>query len=187
MKSSPRTVGTCARAYSRNSSGALLLADIAEDYPAEVIDNIIDCYSLPESDRCIWNTRKMCTFFAHGLFAARAIWIESEFFAAWQSLLTPSEIVPTVEMLVGIALRETFSASEARLTYFPTTALPTEPLALFGALFAAKPRWLLTEMEPYLVAAARQLGLSAPIDLAIKYARVSGDPAERVITPLLAQ
>lgn len=52
-------------------------------------------------------------------------------------------------MLRGEARREEVGGEEF-LRHFPAAALPTDPAARFAALFAARPRWELPDLEPYL-------------------------------------
>lgn len=52
-------------------------------------------------------------------------------------------------MLRGEALREE-AGGEEMLRSFPAAALSADPAARFSALFAARPRWELSDLEPYL-------------------------------------
>jgi sister chromatid cohesion protein DCC1 len=68
----------------------------------------------------------------------------------------------------------------ATLRLFPADALPPEPEARFRALFAARPRWLRRDLDPYLSALTR--GGAATADaLLLRHARASQrTPAEPV-------
>lgn len=52
-------------------------------------------------------------------------------------------------MLRGEALKEDVGGEE-HLRSFRAAALPADPAARFAALFAARPRWELPDLEPYL-------------------------------------
>jgi hypothetical protein len=52
-------------------------------------------------------------------------------------------------MLRGEALCETVAGAQF-VQHFPASAMPGDPAQRFGMLFAARPRWQLPDLEPYL-------------------------------------
>lgn len=80
------------------------------------------------------------------------------------------------EYLSGLALIERPDrANEAFVTTLIASELPTEPADRFRALWEAKPKWTLAELEPYLEGQARP-GQTIESQL-LKFCRVtSGDP-----------
>lgn len=78
-------------------------------------------------------------------------WAEDDLFLKWQSDLpgVGNSYQVKRNMLLGVAVF-TESDKARHWRYLPSEKLPTDPVACFDVLFAAKERWLLHELEPYL-------------------------------------
>lgn len=70
-----------------------------------------------------------------------------------------------LSMLRGEARQEDVGGEEF-VRNFPAAALPTDPASRFAALFAARPRWELPDLEPYL--ADMQVCISGEISATYK-------------------
>jgi len=144
----------------------------------EAIDHVLKMYvNQGEVDRV-----KVLRFYAETLFKQKEIWNKEQFEQRWLSLLPLSFSEPNLaETLRGLAIS---SQSGRELHYFAASALPTDADALFRTLFQERNRWSLTEMQPYVEAMAEKEGLK-PLDLIIKYARVSTSLSDTTqVTPV---
>ena len=59
-------------------------------------------------------------------------------------------MAPDIGMLRGEALLEEDGVGSASVRLLCAEALPPDPAARFAALFKARPRWLLAELQPYI-------------------------------------
>ncbi|KAG2434269.1 hypothetical protein HXX76_007994 [Chlamydomonas incerta] len=143
----------------------------------------------------VWalDTTKVCIHFAHkvlksgstgggstggggnsssggGLGAGRSMGLR-EFMTAWGRAV-PEGLQPglSLDMLKAEALVEG-SGAEARISSFPSAALPSDPAQRFSLLFAVRPRWAWADLEPFL-AGIKVPGQSAEAVL-LRFARAS--------------
>ncbi|BDA43076.1 Sister chromatid cohesion protein DCC1 [Coccomyxa sp. Obi] len=113
--------------------------------------------------------RKVCLHFARKLLTQQERWPLDQFLEEWQASVSEGMRVD-LSMLRGEARQEE-AGGEKLLCHFPAAALPTDPASRFAALFAARPRWELPDLEPYL-ADLQVPGRSAEF-LLLTYARAS--------------
>jgi Sister chromatid cohesion protein Dcc1 len=74
-------------------------------------------------------------------------------------------------MLLGVAVSTV--NDEARLwKYLPAEKLPTDPTVCFDALFAAKERWLLHELEPYVEHLTDAMPTSSQAELLLRFTKL---------------
>src|SRR5579875_1320445 len=59
-------------------------------------------------------------------------------------------MAPDAGMLRGEALLEEDGAGNASIRLLSAEALPSDPAARFAALFRARPRWRLADLQPYI-------------------------------------
>lgn len=80
-------------------------------------------------------------------------WELSMFMSAWTETVPDSwALAPDLEVLNGLVLLETVGkAGTQYVTYFPRHKLSKVPSARFAELFAARPKWLLPDITPFLV------------------------------------
>ncbi|KAK9915250.1 hypothetical protein WJX75_006737 [Coccomyxa subellipsoidea] len=114
---------------------------------------------------------KVCLHFARKLLLQQERWPLDQYLEEWQASV-PEGIAVDLDMLRGEALREE-AGGEEMLRSFPAAALSADPAARFAALFAARPRWELPDLEPYL-SDLQVPGRSAEF-LLLTYARASQD------------
>ncbi|PJF20117.1 Sister chromatid cohesion protein DCC1 [Paramicrosporidium saccamoebae] len=153
-----------------------------EEFPPNVVEHLLSVY-MDSTSRL--DQRRIGRFFAEELLKARPIWLESEFLSAWRQLL--GDLEPSISYLGDLILKEPVPGmTETRLAYFPASRLPLEPEARFARLFEVRPRWELTEIEPFVEGAARALEVEL-LDLLVKHARISTTPnGIKIVTALLS-
>ena len=84
---------------------------------------------------------------------------------------------PSLQMLGGIALHVPVSQQQKQqqqqhqhhIWYFPHERLPVDARARFQRLFAARERWTLPELEPYLETLVNMEGAPTQAELLLKY------------------
>lgn len=98
---------------------------------------------------------------------------EQTLFNLWQSELPGVGLLYQVnrDMLLGVAV--SLDKNEVRLwKYLPSEKLPTDPPSCFDVLFATKDRWLLHELEPYLIHITDATGCSSQAELLLRFTKL---------------
>lgn len=163
-----------------------MMSMVSDEFPQEMIEHLFTIYSTGgENELLLLSEEKICRFFANQLLSARPLWILSDLFKAWRTLV--GDFTPSIEHLTGLALTEPILGDDDfRVTYFPICALPLEPSKRFAMLFECKPRWDYDTMVHYIEACALSTGMGTA-DLIVKYGRISLDPScgKKVVTSLI--
>eukprot|EP00953_Heterococcus_sp_UTEX-ZZ885_P030777 16231-Heterococcus_DN1.PRE.4 len=103
------------------------------------------------------------------------LWPKADFLEAW-STAVPGLDVPHERILRGIALETAGDkAGTICYRYVPSLSLPIDPRERLVKLFAIKPKWPLSELQPYIEPLCGP-GVKVS-DLLIKYTRMSTDTA----------
>ena len=140
--------------------------------------NAIDAFSdkaasqLTPGGTVALSPERVCLHFAERLFEQSARWNYEAWNAAWAERVGPLFAVDR-SVLAGHALLEP-TLEGADIVYFPSSALPLEPLARFQRLFAVRPRWQHSDIVPYIRdIAASDIHLDS---LLLKHTRPFTDP-----------
>jgi len=118
------------------------------------------------------------------IFKAVQLLIEKEwslqiFLTKWRDCIPDEwEIEPNLIMLKGNALVTQDNNNEAKILYYPLSALPLEPQLRIKELFKKQKQWKLDDITPYLLDLATA-NLSVEQFL-LKYARVTQTSGERL-------
>ncbi|GBF89216.1 sister chromatid cohesion DCC1 [Raphidocelis subcapitata] len=126
---------------------------------------------------------RVCLHFARKLLRSRpgsapapGAWLRSEFMAAWSEAVPEEWAPPNERLLAGEALEDlpegSLPGADTYVLPFAARDLPLEPAPRFAALFARRPRWERSQLEPYLVALTISGGQKVEA-LLLKYARGS--------------
>lgn len=169
-------------------------------FPFNVVLQLLKIYGGSETplEQFTLNVEKVCQFYARVILQIETRSKEyiplTPFMIKWQQALIDDgcEASPTALMLRGIAIVEPAPAAlgGGRVYRFESSELPItgDPAPILARLFAARPRWELASMEPYLESVARLLGpKTKAADLIVKHARISVDPNTglKIVTPLI--
>ncbi|CAL1707413.1 unnamed protein product [Somion occarium] len=78
--------------------------------------------------------------------------VEFDFLAKWKSAVGDTfETTITLDLLLANYLSSLSTLTGAtELTYFPSSALPTDPAARFTDIFLTRPRWKAEDISPFL-------------------------------------
>lgn len=166
-----------------------------EEFPPALLHHLLRTYAIrrPDDDGTdvaagTWQLDrvKTCRFYARELLRARPVWPAGQFYRAWERLC--GELAPGPTLLRGLALTEDAPGDGEggqALRRFLADELPLDASQRFLALFQARGRWRLSELEAYVEDSARALSIPT-LDLIVKHCRISADPTgEQIVTPLL--
>jgi hypothetical protein len=130
---------------------------------------------------------KVASVVARRLFLLQTTpWEETLLLARWQTELPGVGLSYTVEtsMLRGLAVDSIDEENDDKLwKYLPPESLPLEPDTGFVALFAAKEKWLLDDLQPYLDRWADSSSLSHG-DLLLRFTKIVTEEKDGVFMKL---
>lgn len=119
-------------------------------YREELFDHCIKAFgrATGEGVYCL-EAEAVCLQIALKLLRAEPTQTVSAFVKRWRDAC-PEELAPSLSFLRGHALFEPNARGEEMIRYFSTLDLPRDPGARFRAIFAARERWTIEELDPYL-------------------------------------
>jgi len=133
--------------------------------PAELLGQLFDIYCMPQEGGEWYklHREKVSRFFGDFLLAVNSGYVLSEFLEMWQKAV-PDGIVTDISHLAGLVLLD-----EDKVRRFSEADLPAGVADRLVALFAARERWTLTEITPFIAPlTTNKLNVNA---LLTKYAR----------------
>eukprot|EP01122_Echinamoeba_exundans_P016584 TRINITY_DN8454_c0_g1_i1.p1 TRINITY_DN8454_c0_g1~~TRINITY_DN8454_c0_g1_i1.p1 ORF type:complete len:359 (+),score=40.43 TRINITY_DN8454_c0_g1_i1:47-1123(+) len=137
------------------SSGQVELTRIrqylhSEGFPSVVVEHILAIYFEVDPKSSIGNL-KLSDFartVGTSLLRSKPSWESADFLSSWEAKL-PSGAFISLDLLAGLFLSQE-AGSKLNISYFPDSKLSLLPQTRFKELFAAKPKWRLNEIKPFL-------------------------------------
>ncbi|KDO27994.1 hypothetical protein SPRG_07272 [Saprolegnia parasitica CBS 223.65] len=159
------------RDWDFNSEHALshIEVHLTETVHSSVLAHCLRMYSVDGSAFRL-DSAKIAIFQAIAIFeeARSKEWTLAAFMEQW-GFRVPMGVAIDAALLVGLAIRR-----GEKLAYFPADQLSVEPKQRFQEMFAFQPKWLLSQMEPYLAPLVTKNMTQA--SLLLKYTRASRVP-----------
>jgi len=126
------------------------VAEISSLVPSEVVEQVFDIYCSPmlggTSDEFSLDKDKVCRFYGDFLLAANTAYLLPEFLEMWQNAV-PDGITTDIGQLAGLVLVE--DKDPPVIKRFTESSLPPSITDRLSVLFAARERWTLDEISPF--------------------------------------
>merc|ERR1719312_386457 len=126
------------------------VAAISELVPPEVVEQVFDIYCRPmvggTLDEFSLDKDKVCRFYCDFLLAANKAYLLPEFLEMWQNAV-PDGITTDIGQLAGLVLVE--DKDPPVIKRFTESSLPLSITDRLTVLFAARERWTLDEISPF--------------------------------------
>eukprot|EP00743_Colponemidia_sp_Colp-15_P007026 GILK01007582.1.p1 GENE.GILK01007582.1~~GILK01007582.1.p1 ORF type:complete len:397 (+),score=66.09 GILK01007582.1:45-1193(+) len=122
------------------------------EYPVQVVRACLSQYGTivdGENDIFALEEQKLCVFFAEQALLIKPEYRFDEFMQVWRRMCKDL-IEPQLSMLRGVALVYS-SGVEQFVKSFLVSSLPQNPRERFAQIFAARQKWTLEDLQPYIM------------------------------------